>query len=454
MPSTNFFQDPDFQNHLVALLCRDPGTLKQCSHLVTAQDFRPQSGQGSKSGYARWLISDLALTHFRKYREPIGALLRSQILGYARKNNLNAGQLDGLLELSTQIRKLKLTGVTATVDQVLDYKRDRMKTEAVEELIALQGQGKLSDEKWLEISHRAIDIVSGTALQCTDYLEHLEDRIERRRQTQHQRHNPFLLIDPFDVMVKSIGRGHLGLALAPYKRGKSMFLIHISRAYVLQHLNVLFITLEDPLSDVEDRFDAAVTALPVHQLTELPKRLRRRFSRFQKTLRARLDIYDGTEGGVSVDYIDHLMEERRDRGFPVDACIVDYDDEIETQHKKERRFEFADIYRGLRRVGAKHSAIMWTAAQTQRFTEDLKVISGDRLAEDISKIRKATMAVSLGKGEWGDESYYLWVAAHKFDTQHQGCNIMGNKKRMLFYDRDATRERMDAEELSAEEEVE
>ena len=57
-----------------------------------------------------------------------------------------------------------------------------------------------------------------------------------------------------------------------------------------------------------------------------------------------------------------------------------------SQRYKEKRFETDDVYRGLRALNAKYNTIGWTAAQTQRDTRQLKILSGDKVAEDIGKI--------------------------------------------------------------------
>jgi hypothetical protein len=80
----------------------------------------------------------------------------------------------------------------------------------------------------------------------------------------------------------------------------------------------------------------------------------------------------------------------------------------------------------------------------------MKIISGKYIAEDISKIRKASFALSLGQGEWGDDSIFLWVAAHRYDRQHVGGNILTNKEKSLFYDREKTLEREKIEQAKKE----
>lgn len=436
-----FFDDPEFQNILTALIVRDAETLRRLAPFLRGKDFQPSMGADADANY-RWIVAQRALSFYAKYRDPIGQLLRSELISYAKEQGIIDRKLDTLLEYAKRITSRKLVGADDIISKVTQFKREKAKAAAVEELIELQSSGQLTDAAWLEISQKAVATLTGESIVASDYFADLEKRIERRGKAQGDG-NPLFLIDPLDAKCPAIGRGHVGLILAPFKRGKSLFLIWLALAYTLQRLNVLYFTLEDPFKDVEDRFDAAATALPLHRLHELPNKVRRRFNQFKRLVRSRLRIYDGTSGDISIERIEEIYQTERNSGFIADAIIIDYDDEIvppSSAAKKERRFQFAEIYQGIRKLAAKHNAILWTAAQTRRGTGSQKVISADDIAEDISKIRKVTLAISLGVGEWGEESMHLWIAACRIGRQHDGCTIMTDKARMLIYDRDKTRE--------------
>ncbi len=172
----------------------------------------------------------------------------------------------------------------------------------------------------------------------------------------------------------------------------------------------------------------------------MPVRLRRRFERFKSMVRARIHILDGTEGGVSVARMEQVLMSERDKGFVAHALLVDYDEEITPSKRHDKKqTELDEIYRDLRQFIARWNLVGWTAAQTQRNTRHLKILIGDRVADDIGKMKKVTVALSLGKGEWADDAYYVWVAAHKNDQMNVGCEIIPDLKRSIFYDREATR---------------
>jgi hypothetical protein len=206
-----------------------------------------------------------------------------------------------------------------------------------------------------------------------------------------------ILIPEIDRRIRILTRGMLGMVLAQYKVGKSVALVWIARAYALQGLNVLFFTLEDPQELVEDRLDALITDIDMKLMPRKSDVVRRRFRERRDDLHGRIKIVDGTEGGMSVAMMEQIWERERDRGFDADAIIIDYDDEIEppVAYKNReiyRRFEFADIYRELRRWAARRQLIIWTAAQAKRGKgEDQKVVAGEDTAEDIQGAKSSSL---------------------------------------------------------------
>jgi predicted transcriptional regulator len=431
----SYFQDPDFQRRLIAFLCRDRRFLRECSIFLDANDFKPHRDEGPEL----WIIASSALEYWRKYGEPIGGMLRAEMLDHARQSGLQGRAKERLLEVVERVsRKSLLVAGEAIAEKVLAYKRARAKDSAVRKLLEMQEAGKLTDERWLQICMEAVERFGNKSYEVTDFFKTLDKRISRRLVQRRIRY-PYLMIEAFDERTRAIARKQLGLWFGYLGIGKTQALIHTALAYVLQAYNVLYFTLEDTQEDVEDRFDANLSMLPVQRLNEMPGRLRRRFARFHRLVRSKLKIIDGSDGGMSVAQMDEIWAREAARGFAADAVIIDYDDEIEPPRpQKERRMEFADIYRALRRFAARRSLFLWTAAQTSRNTEGQKVITGSKVAEDISKIRKAFLAIGVGQGTWGEKSRYLWAAKSKNGRDHFGVQVMTDYDRGTFYDRHAT----------------
>jgi hypothetical protein len=441
--SDRWWDDADFQDGLVALLTRDYRTLKDCAALLDTDDFQPQKGM--RDGRSRWIVAERALEHYKRHREPVGSLLRADVLQHVHGIGFGAAQKAEVQAYLAKLDALRTEAPAAIVEKVVQFKSLRLKAAAIEELADLHASGALTDEKWSEISKKAMAATCRETA-TTDYMTTFDSRAERRARNATHPRAPWTFIDPLDSMVSTVGRKQLGMFLAPYKRGKSAALLWMAAAYALQKLRVLYVTLEDPEELMEDRLDSIITHVPLKQLTDYPKMTRRRFERRRGTTGMRhggIQIYDGTEGGTTVAVLESLLETMRDEGEPADALIVDYDDEVvASQRYKEKRFETDDVYRGLRALNAKYNTIGWTAAQTQRDTRQLKILSGDKVAEDIGKMRKVTCGLSLGKGEWTEDSIFLWVAAHKSDKMDVGCEIIPDMRRLLIFDREATRKAM------------
>jgi hypothetical protein len=270
--SESWWDEEEFQDRLVALLIHDPITLKSCGALLDPNDFKPI--RGMRDGRSRWITAERALEHFQKHHEPLGKLARADITEYATNLNLGAGQIGELKTYLFRLADLKPTAPDALVEKVIRYKSQRLKAAAIQELVDLQTTNQLTDEKWHEVSQKALTAVSSETA-TTDYLNTMGNRAERRAQEQRRARVPWTFIDPLDSLIHTVGRRQLGLILAPYKRGKSSFLLWLAAAYVLQRLNVLVVTLEDTRSLVEDRLDSIITRVPLKSLGGYPQTTQR-----------------------------------------------------------------------------------------------------------------------------------------------------------------------------------
>lgn len=443
-----YFRDPEFMEKVVAFLVRDRNFLKKTSGLLEVADFKPRKserGDSARLGKAIHLVSKISLDFWNEYREPIGGLLKTYVLDEAREKKLGSRQKEVLLDLIHRIRRTDgLVAVDALEKKVVQYKARQKMRDTINALIEAQEEGKLADV------HRFRRIVEENLVEfdrahdVTDYLAGLEKRITRR-EGEKLREWPYLFIDCIDGQIKTIPRGALGLILGPYKIGKSTIFVWLAQVMALQGYNVLLFTLEDPKETVEDRLDASLCNITLGNLSTMPVKLRKRFVKVQNKLRGKIRIVDGTGGAVSVTKIEDIWEAERNHGFAADVVLIDYDDEIAPpEHYKQsdgRRREFADIYRALRKFASKRDVYVWTAAQTKRHKgkDPKEKITGDDVAEDISKVRKAAFTLGIGfYPKFGENGRYLHVAAHKWDKGNVGGPICGNFSKGVFYDRERT----------------
>jgi len=433
---TNLFKD--VQQELLSMCVFDRPWLRACSNIVSQEDFKPLS---SSKDTIPWLISGIALEFYHKNHEPLGSLAVREVDRFVQKARISDGRKDRLYLFLKELKQVYQPGRSLLLqEEVINWKKERARRRALKLLLDFEEKGTLTEDVWAETMREATRGFTGNH-EATDWLQEVENRSLRRVKKVHRK-VPCFMVDPLDGLIRNIGRGQLGIFLAAWKMGKSTALIWTAISYMIQGYNVLYFTLEDPIEDTEDRFDACIAQTPIIDLgleTELTEKL----GRFAQLTKARLKIVDGTDAELSVHQIETIWERERNMGFLADAVIIDYDDEIKPPIKnKDRRFELADIYRSLRRFSGKHQLFVWTAAQGTRQTEGKEIISGADVAEDISKIRKVTVAIGIGQGQWGTDARYLNVIAHKFDKQHIGCQIWSDPESGCFYDQQKTLKRI------------
>src|SRR5438309_3227274 len=100
------WRDPDFQEKLIALLCRDKKFLVQCSHLLDPDDFKPKGHDGIE----RWVVASAALDYWHKYRDKIGSMLKAEMLDFSREQRYSDSQRKQLLSEVRKISDIELTG--------------------------------------------------------------------------------------------------------------------------------------------------------------------------------------------------------------------------------------------------------------------------------------------------------------------------------------------------------
>jgi replicative DNA helicase len=411
---------------------RDRSFLKEAWRDVRPDDFPEVEEQ---------IVARVATAYYEKYEQPIGPLLKTDVMDAVRTQKLGTEAKDKLKTLVDLVSgtRMELVSVRALIDRVKALRKDSFFENAVEKVITAHEKGELTAQTMAELVERARAELVSTPLISHDYYS--DDELSRRildRKKEDQESHPLLMIDPLDKRVSMLGPGRLGVVMAPPAGGKGLALIHFGQAYTMQGLNVVHFTLEDPVKLVEKRYDCSLTRLPLHKIRILPVKLKNRFKLARRKMRGRLRIINATDGEWTVSRMEQAVEQLIQQGFDPDAIIIDYDDEIvcEKQFKGEsaRRFEFSEIYKRLRAWAARTNKILWTAHQSTKGAVGRRIITMRDTSEDFSIIRKTFIALTIGSDPENPRIKYLFVAKHREDEGNFGVDIATDFGRAIFYD--------------------
>ena len=200
---------------------------------------------------------------------------------------------------------------------------------------------------------------------------------------------------PIDDITKGgLGRGELGVVIAPTGAGKSMALVHLGAQAVKAGKNVVYYTLELLDTVVASRFDSCITGIRLQDLTTLKDEVYDEV----KDLEGRLIIKEYPTKSANVNKLKQHLEKLRFTGFEPDLICVDYGDLLSPiSSYKEKRIELETIYEDLRGMAQEFECPVWTASQTNRSGLNAEVVTMESISEAFNKCFVADFIFTLSR---------------------------------------------------------
>tara|TARA_R110000824_G_scaffold285090_7_gene473335 strand:+ start:3191 stop:4585 length:1395 start_codon:yes stop_codon:yes gene_type:complete len=196
------------------------------------------------------------------------------------------------------------------------------------------------------------------------------------------------------LMRKGLGKGELGVVVAPTGAGKSMALAHLGAAAIKAGKNVVHYTLELSEAVTGQRYDSCISEIPLNLL----------FNRKDEVLGAISDL----EGSLiikeyptktaSPSTLRNHLEKLKKRNQKVDVIIVDYADLLRPCTSfREKRNELESIYENLRGLAQEFQCPLWTASQTNRTGLNAEVVTMESISEAFNKCFVADFVCSISR---------------------------------------------------------
>ncbi len=271
-------------------------------------------------------------------------------------------------------------------------------------------------EKVSRIGFQDTDV--GTIFKPSDYSAiHAINRGERLK---------FGFADLDRVTGGGLMRGMAGMVAAASGGGKTTCLAHIGREFWQQAGSVAYATLELAVGQVEGKFRAGATGLPLNdvltrddtqadctrRLLEMDERNELGFLALKK-FTARTTTWEDT-----VAWHQSLVEHC---GFLPELFIIDFLGKLGFKEKGKSSYEAQGIVMDLMHEYAEdHNLWLWTASQPQRGKKERKIIGNDDLNDSQGKIEAADLFISANKREEGRELFW-WCGKNRAGPSEQGC---------------------------------
>ncbi len=273
-------------------------------------------------------------------------------------------------------------------DTALDFCKKQKLQEAMIKCVPLLK--KSSFDQVAKVINDAIKLGNSNDLGY-DYMKDFELRFEKKAR------NPVGTgWDALDNISKGgLGKGELGVVIAPTGAGKSMVLVHLGSKALQEGKRVVHYTLELADTVVANRYDSCITGYHLNEITAFKEQIYDEL----RSLPGELKIKEYPTRSASIQTIKNHIEKMKNQDFVPDVIIVDYADLLkpEGSSKEEKRHQLESIYEELRGISQEVGCPIWTASQTNRSGLNAEVITMESISEAFNKCFVADFIFSVSR---------------------------------------------------------
>ena len=315
---------------------------------------------------------DTITTILRTELDKENELLQKQVREYFARISSNDFSIDGEQHIK---------------DQSLDFCKKQKLKEAM-----IKSVGLIQNSSYDEISK----IINDALKLGTDNNHGYDFILDFEKRFELKARNPITtgweLID--NITKGGLGRGELGVVIAPTGAGKSMALVHLGAMALQAGLNVVHYTLELQDKVVALRYDSCITGISLADVKEQKDIV---WSGV-KDIKGKLIIKEYPTKSASTNTIKNHLEKLKRKDFRIDMVIVDYGDLIRPINaQKEKRIELESIYEELRGLAQVYQCTLWTASQTNRSGLNAEVITMESISEAFNKCFVADFIFTISR---------------------------------------------------------
>ena len=368
-----------FQENLVRLILDDRAFCDQISEVLDTNFLELK--------YLR-LFVDKVFEYRKKYgthpsRDTLTTILRTEL---DKENEL--------LQKQTREYFARISANEFSVDgeqHIKDISLDFCKKQKLKEAM-IKSVGLIQNSSYDEISK----IINDALKLGTDNNHGYDFILDFEKRFHLMARNPITtgweLID--NITKGGLGRGELGVVIAPTGAGKSMALVHLGAQALMQGLNVVHYTLELQDKVVALRYDSCITGIPLSTVKDQKDIVWNGV----KDIKGKLIVKEYPTKSASTNTIKHHLEKLKRKDFKIDLVIVDYGDLIRPINaQKEKRIELESIYEELRALAQTFNCVLWTASQTNRSGLNAEVITMESISEAFNKCFVADLIFTVSR---------------------------------------------------------
>jgi replicative DNA helicase len=201
------------------------------------------------------------------------------------------------------------------------------------------------------------------------------------------------------VLKGGLGRGELGVVLAPTGTGKTTLLTLFSNTAYNCNFNVLQIFFEDNPSNIKKKHFTLWTGIEPDEQPDRKEEVKRMVEEIQTTSEGSLNIVKLPSDSVTISEIKSRIRKHISDGKKIDLLVIDYVDCISPERSnfgEEWKGE-GSVMRSLEAMTGEFDIAIWTATQGNRESISSEVVTTDQMGGSIKKAQIGHVVLSVGK---------------------------------------------------------
>lgn len=230
---------------------------------------------------------------------------------------------------------------------------------------------------------------------ATDVFHDIAAALEK----DHRHPVPTGIIGVDNLLKGGLGRGELGVVLAPTGTGKTTLLTKFANTAFNCGYNVLQIFFEDNPSNIKRKHYTIWTNIAPDDQVENPKLVMEKVEEAQKQSKGGLKLLKLASDNVTISEIKSKIRKMISDGFKIDLLVLDYVDCISPEKSsfgEEWKGE-GSIMRSLESMTSEFDIAIWTATQGNRESISSDVVTADQMGGSIKKAQIGHVILSIAK---------------------------------------------------------
>jgi len=363
-----------FQVKVLAAMFIDRSFLQQIADIIQPEYFESDANN--------WVL-DVILDHFREYKTPPSKdVLKVKITGIT-DDVFKTAILEQLKDI---FRYMESDDLTFVKDEILKFCKNQEIKRAIMDSVNLLQLGNYDEIK------SKIDSAMKAGADTDIGHEYKKEVVARYTNAARDTiRTGWDVID--DLMDGGLGKGELGVVMAPAGIGKSWLLINIGANAIKQGKTVIHYTLELNDTYVGQRYDSVITGIAAQNLKNYTDDIEEKL----ETLAGELIIKYYPTKSTGVMGIKAHIEKTVMLGNTPDLVIVDYGDLLKVNTKKDKHEALEELYEEMRGMAGEYEIPVWTASQAGRAALENDIIEADKIASSYGKVMVADFLMSLAR---------------------------------------------------------